>query len=73
MAGKINRLARIEENLIRAKAFRAMGQIAATPHVRWHAPVASEYAVVVINLLYPDGLDKVKEEREFQIELTNQV
>lgn len=28
-----------------------------------------EYAVVIINLLYPNNLDKVKEERELQIKL----
>ena len=28
-----------------------------------------EYAIVVINLMYPKNFDKVKEERELQIEL----
>lgn len=73
VAGKMNNLARIENNPINAKVFRAMGQIAATPHVKWHALVASEYAIVIINLLYPQNLDNVKEEREFQIELMNLV
>lgn len=73
VAGKLNTLAREEKNLIRAKVFRAMGQVAATPHVRWHALVVSEYAIVIINLLYPQNFDKVREEREFQIELMNQI
>ncbi|MGB4589067.1 MAG: putative immunity protein [Clostridiaceae bacterium] len=73
VAGKLNTLAREEKNLIRAKVFRAMGQVAATPHVRWHALVVSEYAIVLINLLYPQNFDKVREEREFQIELMNQI
>ncbi len=73
VAGKMNDLARKETNPVKAKVYRAMGQVAATPHVRWHALVASEYAIVIINLLYPDRLDKVKEEREFQIELMNLV
>ena len=73
VAGLINDLARVEKNLIKAKALRALGQVAATPHVRWHALVASEYAIVMINLMYPKDFDKVKEERELQIELMKSV
>ena len=40
-----------------------MGQVAATLHVRWHALVASDYAVTMINAMYPGNLRKVKEER----------
>ncbi len=73
VADVMNRLARAEKNLIQAKVFRAMGQVAATPHVRWHALVASEYGVVIINLMYPQNFDKVREERELQIELLKNV
>ncbi len=69
VAGMINSLAREEKNPIKAKALRAMGQVAATPHVRWHALAASEYAIVMVNLMYPNNFDKVKEERELQIAL----
>ncbi len=68
-----NTLAREEKSPLKTKVLRAMGQVAATPHVRWHALVASEYAVVVINLMYPGDLDKVKEERKLQIELMKSV
>ena len=73
VAGRMNRLARDEKNPIHTKVLRAMGQVAATPHVKWHALVVSEYAIVIINLLYPNNIDKVKEEREFQIELMNRI
>lgn len=73
VAGVMNSLAREEKNQIKAKVLRAMGQVAATPHVRWHALVASEYAIVIINLMYPKNLEKVKEEREIQIELMKSV
>ncbi len=73
VAGKLNSLAREEKNQVKVKVLRAMGQIAATPHVRWHPLVASEYAVVMINLMYPNNQDKVKEERELQIELMKSV
>lgn len=73
VAGKINRLAREEKDPIKTKVLRAMGQIAATPHVRWHALVASEYAIVIINLMHPKDFDKVREERELQIEMMKSV
>jgi hypothetical protein len=38
-----------------------------------YALVASEYAIVIINLMYPKKFDKVKEERELQIELMKNV
>lgn len=68
-AGALNDAARREKDPVTAKVLRAMGQVAATPHVRWHPLVASEYAVVVLNLLYPQNMDKVEEEREVQIGL----
>ena len=67
IAGQLNRLARGEKDPVRAKVLRALGQVAATPHVRWHALVASEYAVVVVNLLYPGDMERVRMEREWQI------
>ncbi len=69
IAGALNDLARAEKDQVTVKALRALGQIAATPHVRWHPLVASEYAVVVVNLTHPNDLDKVREERETQIAL----
>lgn len=69
VAGALNRRAREEKNPVYVKALRALGQIAATPHVRWHPLVASEYAVVLVNLLYPGDMERVREERYFQIGL----
>ena len=73
VAFKVNRLAREEKGPVRVKVLRAMGQVAATPHVRWHALIASDYAVTLINLMYPNDLDEVKKEREIQIELMKSV
>lgn len=73
VAGRINSLARVEKDPVKTKVLRAMGQVAATPHVRWHALVASEFAIVIINLLYPGNFDRVREERELQIELMKSV
>jgi hypothetical protein len=73
VAFKINRLAREEKDPVRVKVLRTMGQVAATPHVKWHALIASDYAVTLINLMYPKDLDEVKKEREIQIELMKSV
>jgi hypothetical protein len=57
-AGVVNALARDEKDPVKIKVLRSMGQVAATPHVRWHSLAASEYAVVVVNLMFPK--DRVK-------------
>lgn len=69
IAFMINRLAREEKDPVTVKVLRAMGQVAATPHVRYHALVASDYAITLINVMFPGDLGEVRKEREFQIEL----
>jgi hypothetical protein len=68
-AGKLLDLARDEKDPITQKIYRVMAQIATCPHVKNHALWASDYAVKLINTMYPDNLDEVKKEREIQIEL----
>ncbi|MDR1159198.1 MAG: hypothetical protein LBK69_01035 [Syntrophomonadaceae bacterium] len=70
-AGKLLDLARDEKDPIKEKIYRVMAQIASTPHVKNHALWASDYAVKLINTMYPNNLDEVKKEREIQIELMN--
>lgn len=72
-ADVLNGLAREEKDPVRAKALRALGQVAATPHVRWHALAASEYAVVMVNLLHPGDFEAARRERETQIALLKSV
>lgn len=50
-----------------------MGQVAATPHVKRHALIASDYAITLINLMYPKDLEEVRKERKIQIELMKSV
>ena len=50
-----------------------MGQVAATPHVKRHALIASDYAITLINLMYPKNRDEVRKERNIQIELMKSV
>jgi hypothetical protein len=72
-AGKLLDLARDEKDPIKEKIYRVMAQIANTPHVKNHALWASDYAVKLINTMYPNNLDEVKNEREIQIELMKSV
>ncbi len=73
VAFKLNTLAREEKDPVRVKVLRAMGQVAATPHVKWHALIASDYAITLINLMYPKNFEEVRKERKVQIELMKSV
>lgn len=73
IAGIIYDLARTEQDPIKQKVLRVMAQVAVTPHVKRHALIASDYAVKVINLLYPGNFEEVRKERELQIKLMESV
>ena len=69
---KVHELAKNESFSIKSTAFRVAGQDVGSGHMRERAMVASDYAIKVINLLYPNELYQVKEERIWQInELKN--
>ncbi len=73
VAFALHRLAREEPDPIRVKVYRVLGQVAATPHVKRHALVAADYAIKLINMLYPGDFDAVRIERETQISLMQSV
>lgn len=64
---KIHRMAKASNDDITRTALRVVGQAVATGHMREHAMVASDYAVKVINFLYPNDIDAVHDERLWQI------
>lgn len=72
-AALIPNLAREERNPIKAKVLRIMGQVSLIPHVKRHALIASEYAITLINLMYPKDIEEVRKERLVQIELMKSV
>jgi hypothetical protein len=72
-AGKLLDMARDEKDPIKEKIYRIMAQIANTPHVKDHALWASDYAIKLINKLYPNNFAEIKREREMQIELMKSV
>ncbi|MDO4500997.1 MAG: hypothetical protein Q4B60_06980 [Erysipelotrichaceae bacterium] len=64
---KIHQIARVQEDEIKKTAFRVIGQAIASGHMKEHGMVASDYAIKVINLMYPKNMDRVIEERKWQI------
>lgn len=73
VAFRMHTLAREEKDPIKIKVLRVMGQVAATPHVKRHALIASDYAITLINLMYPKDMEEVRKEREIQIDLMKSV
>lgn len=72
-SARIPDLARTEQDPVKAKVLRIVGQVSLIPHVKRHALIASDYAITLINLLYPKDLEEVRKERIFQIELMKSV
>jgi hypothetical protein len=72
-AAMIPDLARTEKDPVKTKVLRIMGQVTLIPHVKRHALIASDYAITLINLMYPKNLEEVRKEREIQIELMKSV
>jgi hypothetical protein len=70
---EIGRLAKIEKDQTKARFFRTMAQVAASPHVKYHGLWATDFAVTLINRLYPGNMDEVKKEREKQIEIIREI
>lgn len=72
-AAMIPDLARTEKDPVKAKVLRIAGQVTLIPHVKRHALIASDYAITLINLMYPKDLEEVRKERSIQIELMKSV
>lgn len=70
---EISRVAKTEEDPIKARFLRTMAQIAASPHVKFHGLWVTDFAVTLVNRMHPGDMDAVKKEREKQIELIRAV
>jgi hypothetical protein len=64
---QVHQLAKACDDPVIQAALRVTGQAVGTGHMREHAMVASDYAIKTINLKYPDDVNAVKTEREWQI------
>ena len=69
VAFALHRLAREETDPVFVLVYRTLGQIAATPHVKRHALLGSDYAVKLVNRMFPGDLGQVRAMREKQIAL----
>jgi hypothetical protein len=67
--GDLYRRARAENDSVGERFYRTMAQIACIPHVKYHALWATDFAVTLINRMYPGNLDEVRKEREAQTAL----
>lgn len=64
----IHQEARNESNEIIRTYLRLAGQAVATGHMKEHGIVASDYAILLINLLHPNQEEPVIQERHYQLE-----
>ncbi|PKK35387.1 hypothetical protein BWI96_16860 [Siphonobacter sp. SORGH_AS_0500] len=66
---EISRIAKLEKDLVKVKFLRTMAQIAASPHTKYHGLWATDFAVTLINKMFPDDREEVIKERKAQINL----
>lgn len=65
---KIHKVARQQQNELNKNIVRVIGQAVASGHMMEHSMVTSDYAVKVINILYNNDINKIAEERTWQLE-----
>ncbi|MFK8268447.1 putative immunity protein [Capnocytophaga cynodegmi] len=66
---EIGRLAKGEGNEAKVKFYRTMAQIAASPHTKFHGLWATDFAITLINKMFPNNMEAVRKEREKHITL----
>ena len=64
---KIHELARHCTSEIGICALRTVGQAVGIGHMREHAMVCSDYAIKTLQLAFPDQIDKISQERQWQL------
>lgn len=64
---KIHEVARQCKSEIAKNAIRTVGQAVGVGHMREHAMVCSDYAIKTIQLAFPDQMDKISQERLWQL------
>ena len=64
---EIHEVARQCQSKVAKSAIRAAGQAVGVGRMREHAMVASDYAIKTIQLAFANDLDKITEERQWQL------
>jgi hypothetical protein len=67
--GDLCKQAREENDAVKERFYKTMMQIACIPHCKYHALWAADFAVTLVNRMYPNDIDEVEKERSLQIEL----
>ncbi|MDD3106190.1 MAG: hypothetical protein PHP65_00080 [Bacilli bacterium] len=70
---QIHELAKKARDPLIQAAYRVVGHAVSSAHRIEHAMVASDYAILVMNALYPNDQLAVEKERQFQIHLMEQI
>lgn len=69
---KIHEVARQCKSEITKNAIRAVGHAVGVGHMREHAMVCSDYAIKTIQLAFPGQIDKITQERQWQLNVLKQ-
>lgn len=64
---KIHEFARQCNSDITKNAIRTAGQAVGVGHMREHAMICSDYAIKTIQLIFPNQMNKIIEERQWQL------
>jgi len=59
--------------LLTQAALRVTGQAVAVGHMKEHAMVASDYAIKVMNLMFPGNTEAVTIERNWQLTMLSNI
>jgi len=65
---KIHEVARLSKIELEKNAFRTVGQAVSVGHMKEHAMVCSDYAIKTIQLAFPDQMNKISQERQWQFD-----
>ncbi len=60
-------------NIIKKRFMKTLAQLSCIPHVKAHGLWATDMAITLINAMYPNNVEKVIEERLFQITLLKSI
>ncbi len=73
LSNDIHTLARNESNFIKARYYRTMAQMAAVTHVKYHGLWMTDFAITLINRMFPNDESAVMYERQNQIEMLEKI
>ena len=73
ISGEISTLARNEKDPIKVRFYRTMAQMSAVTHVKYHGLWMTDFAITLINRMFPDDEEAVSKERQYQIILLQSI